>query len=448
MRKVLWILLPILLLLIFLPEILSSSIGKPFFNRAFSKQFNATTSIEKIQLSWLGPQHFDHISLSSPKMVGQIGHLQSSAPLWQLKRIGNDFSLSDAHFTFPSEGNASIQNIAAELHDSHLFAKGNVTPTGQFTIMGKIFTPNDFDISYELEQIPTAALDQLLAEQSWISPLLGKSVDAKGSLVLHHDQGSFTIDLQSPHLTTSLRASLDSNWMFLTEPFLGSLELTSSLASTWLTNVNPLFLTGMQSKTPLTLRIDPEGFRFPWRNFDLKDLQINYAILDMGQIQCEVGRTLSSLIALFKNFRKSDRAEVWFSPLEFSVHEGIVKTKRMDALIANAIHICNWGTIDFIDQKLNMILGICADTLDHSFGIKGLPVNYVLKMGLEGTPKKPQLDSATAAAKITALIAAGQLPKIGGKGGKIIGGAINLMTQSQENQDDVPPPKRPFPWER
>lgn len=447
MRKWIWLVIPFILLLVFLPQIASTSLFRGIFNRAFSDKFHATAAIESATLSWFGPQIFRKINLDSPNMTGYIVQFESGAPFWKLYSMGENLKIRDASLAFPMEGNIGLNHISAELHNHHLNAEGDAIPKGHFTLKGKVYSQKDLDITFDLQEIPTLALDQIFTGKKSFTQILGLILNAKGSWVLNETVGKLKLDLQSSNVATMFSAEIDPNYITLKEPFVAALDITPELASSVLRGANPLFLTGVEAKNPIQLRIEPDGFRFPWRNFDLSKIEIEQASLDMGQVVCQTGKSLSTLISLFKNFKRSDTSLIWFSPLDFSLEGGIFSASRMDAMVSNTIHICTWGKIDLNRDRLDMILGICADTLSQSFGIENLPANYVLKIPLQGSTENPELDTKTAAAKIAALAAMNQLPKVGGKAGKMFGGTLNMMKMSQENQEDVPPPQRPYPWE-
>ena len=167
----------------------------------------------------------------------------------------------------------------------------------------------------------------------------------------------------------------------------------------------------------------------------------------MGQVRARTGKSLRSLLTLLKSQKIGKEVNIWFSPVSFKVENGLMETGRMDALLADAIHICTWGNIDLLHDRIEMFLGLPADTLANSFGIKNLSRNYVLKIPIQGSTKDPDIATGPATAKIAAMVAAQQIPKVGGTGGKVFGGLLNVLTRAKEDED-VPPPNRPFPWEK
>ena len=110
----------------------------------------------------------------------------------------------------------------------------------------------------------------------------------------------------------------------------------------------------------------------------------------------------------------------------------------MDALVANSLHLCSWGDIELEKGRLDMSLGLTADTLRKAFGIRNLADDYVLKIQLKGTVAEPKLATSAALAKIAALLAAQKTAK------GLPGGIVNLFTQQQ---NDIPPANHPLPWE-
>ena len=137
--------------------------------------------------------------------------------------------------------------------------------------------------------------------------------------------------------------------------------------------------------------------------------------------------------------------EAWFTPVSFQLQNGRLETGRLDALLSRSVHICSWGSVNLLTEKLHMYLGLPADTLQGSFGITGLPSDYVLKIPLRGTLSHPELSTSSAAAQIASMAATQNipLPKVGKMFEK-----ITKTVSTVKNDKDVPPAKRPFPWER
>ncbi len=147
---------------------------------------------------------------------------------------------------------------------------------------------------------------------------------------------------------------------------------------------------------------------------------------------------------IHKNKDFSKEIDIWFTSVAFQIQNGVINLGRVDALLSNSIHVCAWGSVDVKNDQLHMFLGLPADTLEQSFGIQALSRNYVLKIPVYGSISSPEFDTGSAIAKITTMAVSKQIPT---KGGKILGGIVNAITQAQDD-GDAPPPNRPFPWER
>lgn len=399
-----WIILFLLLiaLIFFLPQLASTSLGKPFFVRILEKRTYGRIDIGSMRFSWFGPQTFRQVQWTRNNFTGTVEELQIDAPFWS---FSGPFHLKN--------GTVSSRDGKTERIEGEIEGDG-------------------FQLTGTLKNLP---LDPQL------TPILGPTLDLVGTIQLKPGQKTIDLTLSSANLQTKLSGFLTEHAITLREPLTATLRLTPALSTLLLKDANPLFLTGVASKNPVTLQIEPKDFLFPLP-FSLERL-IAAGVLDMGQVQCQNGKSLAALISLLKATPLLDAKQmnVWFTPISFRIEGGQVQTERMDALLADSIHICTWGRIDLIRDQIHMFLGLPADTLQKSFGIQNLSPNYVLKIPIRGSTKEPDIATGPAAAKIGALIAAGNVPKKGW-----LGGIANLFSNPKEDAD-VPPAKRPFPWE-
>jgi hypothetical protein len=271
--------------------------------------------------------------------------------------------------------------------------------------------------------------------------ILGNPINLQCFTTLRGNQGLFDCSLSTPNIDSEIHGGIADHALTLRQPMTASVRLTPELSQWIMRDMNPLFVTGIEAKNPIRLRIEPSRFLCPLDSFQIQQIQIGQGSIDMGQIRCTNGGSLASLIGLLKNSSLSSvqQMNVWFTPLYFSLQHGILQTSRIDALVADAVHICTWGSIDYIHDKIDMQIGLPADTLKHFFGIKKLPNDYVMKIHLTGSIKKPSLATNAAAAKIAALLGAQKSSH-----DWLTGGIFSLFGETDPN---VPPPHRPFPWE-
>ncbi|HSX26675.1 MAG TPA: hypothetical protein VLE89_06685 [Chlamydiales bacterium] len=433
----------LLLILLLIPFIASSPVGKPFFIKAFEERISGKVEIGSLHLSWFGPQVFKKVHFTNSDIEGHLEELHSNVPLWSLSRLDGAFTLKNGSFSFPSYDAGTLEEVNGHIQGNDFDLEGKANTSGQFSLTGKVYSKDHFEIAANLTNFPTAALDQLLKGHRLVFLALGPTIDLSGTAALHQNQGSVDATLTSSNIQTTLRANLTEHALTLREPLTATLSLTPEFSQALLSDINPLFLTGIRAKNPILLHL--AQCSFPLRPFSLEKLHAA-GTLDMGQVLCRNGKSLASLIRFLKAKRLSDAKEMnaWFTPLSVHFENGTLHTGRMDALLADSIHICTWGNIDLIHDRLNIILGLPADTLSQSFGIQNLSENYVLKVPIHGSTQEPELDKGPAAAKIAALLAAQQIP---GKKGGLLGGLVKVFTHANDEKD-IPPANRPFPWEK
>lgn len=422
----------------------------------------------EISLSWLGPQNFSDLSFESEEFKGTLEKLRIGVRLWSLlplfelknlNQINGDIKIVNAAFQFESKQFPAVQLDSIQgvlwLHDGGADfttdgkARQNST-AGTFSLQGQIRNFNqdvpEFSVRCEWASFPTLPIARILnarnqIDENSVVQLLGASFDLQGSASFRDEKGLFELTLHAPNIDSSIHGSIENHDLTLLQPLTAVLRLTPELSQWILRDMNPLFVAGLEAKSPIYLRIEPSRFRCPLFPFRLENLQIGQGTLDVGQLRCSNGGSLSALISLMKNksLSSAQKMDVWFTPLFFSLHDGLLTTSRIDCLIDQTIHICTWGNIDYLSDRLDMYVGLPAETLQQSFGIEQLPADYVMKIALRGTMKKPKLATHAAAAKIAALLAAQKSSQ-----NWLSSGILGIFGEIDSN---VPPPHRPFPWE-
>lgn len=445
MKRFFLIILPIcfLICLFLLPWIFSSPIGKPLFLHILKSHFNSDIQIKQVHLSWLGPQEFEDITFSNDKLDGSIQKLTSTVPFWNLSNLKSSFQLENGRFSIPQDKEKTLEQVYMAVEGNAVKASGSTTKGGSLAVQGVVQSQDHFDITAQVKDLPTAIVDHLLKFNDHLTSLLGDSLTFSGSFTYQNRVGSLTARLSSSNMEGSINGLLQNQILTLKEPLIVSIQLTSEL-SRYLIKQMGLSITSLAAKNPILLKVFPQNTKIPLSPFSLKKLQIGDASLDLGKLEIESEKILFSLNKLFKNVAVSTQVPFWFTPFSFQMENGHAKIGRLDVLISNSIHLCTWGDIDLIDDSLNMTLGLPADTLTQVFNLQNLSHNFVLKIPVKGSISNPELDAGPALAKITTMSATQQLP---GKTGKIFGGIVSKITQKNE-KEDVPPPNRPFPWEK
>ncbi len=241
----------------------------------------------------------------------------------------------------------------------------------------------------------------------------------------------------------SLQGTFAQDALLLKEPLTASLNFSPELAEALDRRI-------VGAKNPITLQIETAGASIPLRPFALERLEIGRATLDLGNLTSTQIPPLVALLALLKRgSMASSTGSIWFTPVVFSIDKGLVNIGRIDALVAGAVHLCAWGQIEIPSGSLNMRVGIPADTLQETLGINNLPRNYVLQIPVRGTIEKPEYDTTSATAKIAAMVAGQQIQtQASKKAGGLLKGLFNQFSVPAKEDENTPPPNRPFPWER
>ncbi len=410
-----------------LPYLLSSRFGKPFLIRYLEKRYSGNIAIEEVHLTWLGPQVFKNGSFANPEIIATARLIESPVPLWDLKTAKQNFQLQDATFKF--------LNYNAQIIDTQVTVQKNaikvtaVTPEGgSINIQGAFLSKDNFNGTISLHEIPTIAASILL-KMDFLPIFLGPTFNLKGDI----SHTTITANLSSNQVTASTQAKIVDQTLFF-EGLDISLIVSNALYNEITKHISPNILTAFTLKNPITLHIPSGSFQLP-----LSQLQLSQATIDLGKARIVSGETLRSILSIFKE--TSNTFDIWFSPITLNLQNDQIQLDRFDALIDQIIHLCSWG--DIRNQKLYMTLGVPSDTLQSAFGIQTLSPNYVLTIPIRGTLQNPKFDAGKAIAKIAAIGASKQIPT---KAGKIFGEAVNIFTQAQD-EENIPPPKRPFPWE-
>ncbi len=402
----LWLLL-LLAPLIFLPQILSLSPFKPLLLSKLG--LKGELEVKSIHLTWFGPQTAQHVLFSNRDIEVRMDEWNSPLPLWSLSKTKTLFGIKNGEVIYR---NTTIEQVNGSIKGDQITLSGT-TQTGHIQVHGTYQNKNSFHLTLDITALP-------LTEER-LSTLLGPQVNTQGTIT----PTEVSLAIQTPRATTQLQATLRE----------GGFALQKPLIIHW----SPPFLA---SNTQVLLTVAPQGFFCPIP-FSLHELTIGSAILDAGKIQCRNEGSLSTLLN-FAKLQYRSAVDVWLTPILFRTDGKTVEVERADALIANTLHVCGWGTIDLVKEKYHLILGITADALRQVFGIQGLPEDYVFRIPVKGPLNNPTLVTGPATARIASLIAAQIAPQ--GKKIGIAKGILHILSHVKEDES-APPPKRPFPWE-
>lgn len=253
-----------------------------------------------------------------------------------------------------------------------------------------------------------------------------------------------TLSLSGSDLSLRIDGRLAAQQLVLRQPLVLEGRLEPGISQSLLSDLLPLFQTAIRSEGPMRLTVDPVNFSMPLRGVSLENVHIGAATLELGRISFHNTGPLASVVSLLDRSKSSvnDQFPVQFTPLYFSLMDGILRLERVDVQIADKYPIAIWGKVDFHKDSVNMAIGVTNKALQVAYGLDNLEPNAMLLLSLSGTTGNASIDKAKAAARVTSLVAQSK----GGASGMIIGGVLDLLSGGM-NDSHIRPPTSPPPWE-
>lgn len=399
---------------------------------------------------------FPSINTSEVKQLEEFLGNSSSAKLHAKLTEGKEFDSfvqltgSPQHLLQQLNFNASSKNIfeKVDFEMNTLQSKGNGHLKGN---LSKFQKNGDFHleeanlwINGKLSEIPVALVCKILE----IGPdlckkteaLIGSTLSADFNSQLNKKEGPLSLVAYGQNGKININAEVKHGYLTLNSPLKGSVNMTKDLELFVLNEILPFLTPIISAEGPINFEIQTEGFSAPLHRFSLDKLTIGKASVQLPKIQVshtsKIGK-VADILGL-----KIPNLEVWTTPIYLSMQGGIVSLYRTDMLLANTFPIAAWGTINLPSDSLNMSIGISGYSISKAFGISRLPRGYMLQIPLYGPLLRPNIDTASIAARITALVAAN---KVSAKN-EILSSILESTATSPG--DSVPEPTtNPLPWD-
>lgn len=388
------------------------------------------------------------------------------SPLWLKARLSSQITIDNLRMQDKNSGSTVwltnmlcdvnspelANNISFSLNGEHRTPTGSPLP---FTIAGRAqhsFTPSGelnrdnlaLLLDTKIQQFPVRLLGNFLGMTheipQRISAVLGDSINADVHVQIDHLQGPVVAHLSGNNGSISLDATLKDGFLTLNKNFHTQVALTPEFGKYVLEDIFPLASGLIGAENPLTINVDAKGFVLPIKNFNMKDVRVSSASLELGKVRFKKEGQLGSILSLF-NHPGNKEIPVWFTPLYMSMQSGVIQFQRMDMLIMNLYPIATWGTVDLPKDKVNMIIGLTAQALNVGLNIPGLNGDYILQIPFKGTINNASIDKKKATAKIAAHIASNRGPE-----GLFIGTALHIAAGGLTEEQAPPPTTNPLPW--
>ncbi len=373
-----------------------------------------------------------HILIDARAKSDQVAITQNktSASLYNLDAHIDRSDLSQP-LEFDLSSSISMQkNAKAKERTGSIQLSGHISDF--FSDQGKFSMQNlSTELTGQIKNLPT-----LFSEKA--QSLFGDTLSASLSAQINNMNGTLFCDVTSPHTNFKLDSYISNGILHLRAPLNANLTLTPALSNMLLSDAR---LVALSAQKPIQLHIDPKNVAIPIRNFNWQNVRIGAGRLDFGKIIVASQGSAADLIDIFK-IRRPNQVTLWFAPMDFSIKNGKMDIQRTEILYDAAYQIAIWGRVNFPRRNVNMTLGLTAQSLYRSLGLR-LPPSYVLTIDVEGPFGNVQIDKASAIAKIALLIAdrSGIAPQQG-----VPGAVFDIIQGFAHDQSSVPPPRPPFPW--
>lgn len=480
-------------LIAFIPTMISTETGQQFTLRLLLLPFPNTTTAKKVEVSWFGPQKLEQIAMDNPekgmnltcdsivlkdtlfslawrgfspstisidnlnahfndlnalkvpsdvtKIIGNelTVHLQSAPEEEYNRLIANPISISLANEQISLQSTGELQSGSIQFTQDTLISYYFIEPQSKerLTLIISITPPQN---PIRLKNWPNLMLSGFasLATQNQLQhPIITTNFELKleKTLANNREVQFVDFDLYNDDLSLKIEGNISNDILTLRSPAVAEMNVNALLKQPELAKRSPFNLIS-STTNPLKLNIAPQGFQIPF-NFDLKKLQAESLQLELGMIAFKREGPLSKILQKF-NSSSNEPFMVWFTPTYMSVRDGVVTLNRTDLLLMHTYPLATWGTIDLIQDRLRLILGVPADALAKFYQLPFFKSKEMITLPVVGSIKSPKIDTSNFELKLSALTA----KTIGGVAGQIIGSAVDLSS----NSEPIPAPTSVVPW--
>lgn len=241
----------------------------------------------------------------------------------------------------------------------------------------------------------------------------------------------------------NLHAHLQKGILTLVEPFEAVFTMTPELGQYVLQDLVPLLGGVVSAEDKVTLTINPKGFSYSLQNKDFHSAEIGLMTLNLGKMIFS-GNTgeLGSIMSLLKT-DPSETISVWFTPIYLDMHHSKIQLQRFDMLVLNKYPLAAWGTVDFLKDRIHLIVGIPEKSLVNLIKVSLKSDQYMLQLPFKGRIGHASIDKTKLAAQIAALVSASS----GTFQGKGLGALIDFAAKALKDSDPPAPTTHPFPWD-
>lgn len=357
-----------------------------------------------------------------------------------------------------------VANVATESAGRELLAgltgsvaEGGATP-GAIDLnlrMGQMFdAEGDFsserlalDVQGRIAQLPVTVLDRFLASNGMLTASLGRTIDARMDVTLEDGSGPVNFELEGGNARADVKAHWNKGTLTLRETLSAQVQPTETFGRTVLARFHPIFDTMRGGEEPMRLEIPARGVVIPTGEGALGQITVPEMSLTLGRLELESGPLLEGLVAIGQRFGNlRPMGEVWsveFTPAVMSVREGrLGYSRRLDLLLGEQMHFATWGSMDLVNQRADLVLGVMPLTLRSVFGIAANE-NDALRIPIQGGTGPGMINLSQVGAELARLQAQRRL----GQSNPLFGALLGAATGGTPGLSGAPGPSvSPLPW--
>jgi hypothetical protein len=332
------------------------------------------------------------------------GHME-----WHGKNVAAD--LSADHLTLVE----STYGSSCEIHSLKLNVAGDeesmaydfkahtssIPNKGTIAFQAKFGKESDFYL--HMHETPLAQLCAFFVP-NWkvhkkISALFGEKVN----VAMQHTTQKVALHVEGPNGRVVGDGFLKDDLIHLSKPLEGEFIVTPHFGPKVLADLVPIFRSVIATDAPISLKIEPDGFTCPLKNFAWEKVNFDKGVIHLGKTLFQMDREINSLLDLLETDAE-ETVPIWFTPTYFSMDKGVVRVERFDMLLMQNLPLAAWGDVDMVNNKLKMTLGLTKETLNKAFQVDFLDDSFVMHLPIEGNLERASLHKGKAALSISSLI--------------------------------------------
>lgn len=354
-----------------------------------------------------------------------------------IKKIFSKFALQNKNqdITFQTETQQAVgaTNFSGTIHNL-------LTSEGAVDLANAALS-----LQGNLKHFPVGIIAKVLTGDEKIADtmeaVLGTQVDGEIFAQIKENNGPIKAHLKGLNGQFDLNAEVRDSVLFLNAPITASLKVTPQLEHAVLREYLPLLGSVVSAESPIELTVPVEGFSLPLKSLSIQNLSFQYASLKLGQMQFLKDSPIGKIVTVLGI--QTQKFDVAFTPIYFSLKGGMVQIYRTDFLVASQYPMAAWGVADLNQQQMDLIVALSGYTIKRAFSVDGLKNDAWLQIPIRGSMHNPKVDTATLTTRVAALAAISKA----GPPGKLIGTVIEKASDII-GYDKVPDPTtKPLPWE-